>query len=156
VTLLWQGVGLGDPQRSLPTPTILSFCSSLLLVCGTYNKNCIYATLKITKALIFFCEEGNYHNGVVAFAAKQAQTKDAKKEQPGSVSLWRSGLWCPGSISLEVPMSWSNELCPLPGSVPLFGWSGLLKISPQLTEVAFALHKGRKDTVQKFFLKKKG
>jgi len=23
VTLLWQGVGLGDPQRSLPTPTIL-------------------------------------------------------------------------------------------------------------------------------------
>jgi len=26
VTLLWQGVGLGDPQRSLPTPTILWFC----------------------------------------------------------------------------------------------------------------------------------
>jgi len=26
VTLLGQGVGLGDPQRSLPTPTILSFC----------------------------------------------------------------------------------------------------------------------------------
>jgi len=23
VTLLWQGVGLGDPQRALPTPTIL-------------------------------------------------------------------------------------------------------------------------------------
>jgi len=23
VTLLWQGVGLDDPQRSLPTPTIL-------------------------------------------------------------------------------------------------------------------------------------
>ena len=23
VTLLWQGVGLGDPQRSLPTPAIL-------------------------------------------------------------------------------------------------------------------------------------
>ena len=23
VTLLWQGVGLGDPQRSPPTPTIL-------------------------------------------------------------------------------------------------------------------------------------
>jgi len=23
VTLLWQGVGLGDPQRSLPTPNIL-------------------------------------------------------------------------------------------------------------------------------------
>jgi len=26
VTLLRQGVGLGDPQRSLPTPTILGFC----------------------------------------------------------------------------------------------------------------------------------
>ena len=26
VTLLGQGVGLGDPQRSLPTPTMLSFC----------------------------------------------------------------------------------------------------------------------------------
>ena len=26
VTLLGQGVGLGDPQRSLPTPTILGFC----------------------------------------------------------------------------------------------------------------------------------
>jgi len=25
VTLLWQGVGLGDPQRSLPTPNILGF-----------------------------------------------------------------------------------------------------------------------------------
>jgi len=23
VTLLWQGVGLGDPQRSLPTPAFL-------------------------------------------------------------------------------------------------------------------------------------
>jgi len=28
VTLLGQGVGLGDPQRSLPTPTILGFCDS--------------------------------------------------------------------------------------------------------------------------------
>ena len=27
VTLLRQGVGLGDPQRSLPTPTILWFCN---------------------------------------------------------------------------------------------------------------------------------
>ena len=26
VTLLGQGVGLGDPQRSLPTPTMLGFC----------------------------------------------------------------------------------------------------------------------------------
>ena len=26
VTLLWQGGGLDDPQRSLPTPTILWFC----------------------------------------------------------------------------------------------------------------------------------
>ena len=25
-TLLGQGVGLGDPQRSLPTPTMLGFC----------------------------------------------------------------------------------------------------------------------------------
>ena len=29
VTLLGQGVGLGDPQRSLPTPTILGFCDSV-------------------------------------------------------------------------------------------------------------------------------
>ena len=28
VTLLGQGVGLGDPQRSLPTPTMLGFCDS--------------------------------------------------------------------------------------------------------------------------------
>ena len=27
VTLLWQGVGLGDPQRSLPTLTTLGFCA---------------------------------------------------------------------------------------------------------------------------------
>ena len=26
VTLLWQGVGLGDPQRSLPTPAMLGSC----------------------------------------------------------------------------------------------------------------------------------
>jgi len=26
VTLLGQGAGLGDPQRSLPTPTMLGFC----------------------------------------------------------------------------------------------------------------------------------
>jgi len=26
MTLLGQGVGLGDPQRSLPTPNILEFC----------------------------------------------------------------------------------------------------------------------------------
>ena len=26
VTLLGQGVGLGDPQRALPTPTMLGFC----------------------------------------------------------------------------------------------------------------------------------
>jgi len=26
VTLLGQGVGLGDPQRSLPTPAKLGFC----------------------------------------------------------------------------------------------------------------------------------
>jgi len=28
VTLLGQGVGLGDPQRSLPTPNILRFCDA--------------------------------------------------------------------------------------------------------------------------------
>jgi len=31
VTLLGQGVGLGDPQRALPTPTILRFCDSVML-----------------------------------------------------------------------------------------------------------------------------
>jgi len=30
VTLLWQGVGLGDPQRSLPTPNMLGFCDVVL------------------------------------------------------------------------------------------------------------------------------
>ena len=29
VTLLGQGFGLGDPQRSLPTPTMLGFCEQL-------------------------------------------------------------------------------------------------------------------------------
>jgi len=29
VTLLGQGVGLGDPQRSLPTPAMLGFCDSV-------------------------------------------------------------------------------------------------------------------------------
>jgi len=29
VTLLWQGVGPDDPQRSLPTPTILRFCRQI-------------------------------------------------------------------------------------------------------------------------------
>ena len=29
VTLLGQGVGLGDPQRSLPTPAMLGFCEQL-------------------------------------------------------------------------------------------------------------------------------
>ena len=29
VTLLGQGVGLGDPQRALPTPNILWFCDSV-------------------------------------------------------------------------------------------------------------------------------
>ena len=29
VTLLGQGAGLGDPQRSLPTPTMLAFCDSV-------------------------------------------------------------------------------------------------------------------------------
>jgi len=31
VTLLGQGVGLGDPQRSLPTPAMLGFCDSVIL-----------------------------------------------------------------------------------------------------------------------------
>jgi len=29
VTLLGQGVVLGDPQRALPTPTMLGFCEQL-------------------------------------------------------------------------------------------------------------------------------
>jgi len=29
VTLLQQGFGLGDPQRSLPTPAMLGFCDSV-------------------------------------------------------------------------------------------------------------------------------
>ena len=30
VTLLGQGVGLGDPQRALPTPNVLGFCDPWL------------------------------------------------------------------------------------------------------------------------------
>jgi len=37
VTLLGQGVGLGDPQRSLPTPTILWFCDSVINTKQTMN-----------------------------------------------------------------------------------------------------------------------
>ena len=33
MTLLGQGVGLGDPQRALPTPTMLGFCDSVSTVC---------------------------------------------------------------------------------------------------------------------------
>ena len=32
VPLLGQGVGLGDPQRSLPTPAMLGFCESRRLL----------------------------------------------------------------------------------------------------------------------------
>ena len=35
VTLLGQGVGLGDPQRALPTPAMLRFCDSVKLHCDT-------------------------------------------------------------------------------------------------------------------------
>jgi len=34
VTLLRQGVGLGDPQRALPAPTILWFCDSSISSAG--------------------------------------------------------------------------------------------------------------------------
>jgi len=46
VTLLGQGVGLGDPQRSLPTPAMLGFCDSVTMLhpgtgssicCSTYH-----------------------------------------------------------------------------------------------------------------------
>jgi len=36
VTLLWQGVGLGDPQRSLPTPNIV-ICARLSLAPGLWS-----------------------------------------------------------------------------------------------------------------------
>jgi len=38
VTLLGQGVGLGDPQRSLPTPTMLGFCD---FFCGQHGEDVI-------------------------------------------------------------------------------------------------------------------
>jgi len=38
VTLLGQGVGLGDPQRSLPTPTILWFCKYSFITFYSYFK----------------------------------------------------------------------------------------------------------------------
>jgi len=34
---LGRRVGLGDPQRSLPTPTILWFCDSVILTVGSGN-----------------------------------------------------------------------------------------------------------------------
>jgi len=38
VTLLGQGAGLGDPQRSLPTPAMLGFCEMVkaLLLFGVF------------------------------------------------------------------------------------------------------------------------
>jgi len=42
VTLLGQGVGLGDPQRSLPTPAVLGFCDS---VCGVTSPVVSYSEL---------------------------------------------------------------------------------------------------------------
>ena len=38
VTLLRQGVGLGDPQRALPTPTILRFCECSEQLTGNQRK----------------------------------------------------------------------------------------------------------------------
>ena len=46
VTLLGQGVGLGDPQRSLPTPAMLGFCeTSTWLVLGRQKYLWIYLDL---------------------------------------------------------------------------------------------------------------
>jgi len=38
VTLLGQGVGLGDPQRSLPTPTMLAFCDTAYAGCSASER----------------------------------------------------------------------------------------------------------------------
>jgi len=35
VTLLGQGVGLGDPQRALPTPAMLGLCDSVSVTLET-------------------------------------------------------------------------------------------------------------------------
>ena len=37
VTLLGQGVGLGDPQRALPTPAMLGFCDSVISAIVFYS-----------------------------------------------------------------------------------------------------------------------
>jgi len=37
VTLLGQGVGLGDPQRSLPTPAMLGFWDSVTASAGVMS-----------------------------------------------------------------------------------------------------------------------
>ena len=50
VTLVRQGVGLGDPQRSLPTPNILWFCDSVITeardfsLCGCWMLKCLLRT----------------------------------------------------------------------------------------------------------------
>ena len=43
VTLLGQGVGLGDPQRSLPTPTMLGFCDSVIWADKETQSDCVDA-----------------------------------------------------------------------------------------------------------------
>jgi len=48
VTLLRQGVGLADPQRSLPTPTILSFCEINVCIIAPQKVCSENITLKIS------------------------------------------------------------------------------------------------------------
>ena len=56
VTLLRQGVGLADPQRSLPTPTILSFCDYYLV---TTNFTALNPDENSVADLWQICQEGH-------------------------------------------------------------------------------------------------
>jgi len=60
VTLLGQGVGLGDPQRSLPTPNILWFCNLTKPQDGAEKASSKISLLTVSKANLH-CHEG--HSG---------------------------------------------------------------------------------------------
>jgi len=59
VTLLGQGVGLGDPQRSLPTPTMLGFCETSNRTCTRRVAETAHLTLGLSIKHSLLQEEKN-------------------------------------------------------------------------------------------------
>jgi len=85
VTLLGQGVGLGDPQRALPTPTMLGFWDS---VSGTSGGRCLV------------CEPDVPSDG--ERPPRRAAARGARQEQrsAGTVRSWQDSADL-GSLAAE-------------------------------------------------------